>query len=474
MSNDYFNAAIDTLLTRFALGRAEQVNAIFAQIAAGFEKLPSEAAIKQARVTHGVDTGAANAYVVTLPYPISAYVDGLTVSFIATNGNTGPSTINVDGNGVVSITDPSGSALASGDIPLNGVVTLRFSGTGFQKETTPAGSAAAALASATAAADSATTAGTQATAAAGHATTAGDAATDAQTAQGLSETARDASQAAQALAEAATAGIYWKAPVLVSTTANITLSGEQTIDGVLTSASRVLVPFQSDASENGIYVSAAGAWTRATPLDTWAEFPGAAVIVKQGSTYADTAWLCTVNDGGTLGVTDITWDAFGVGDMRKADNLAGLADKAAARGNLDLLNSGGTDNALLKQNGTTGGTQTTGVVVDNDNNMTGHGAGQRIITGTTGTIVGTDNGKTLYCTNASLCTLTVPQTSTEAIAAGFQCTIVAMGAAGVALDYEGTDTGNGSTDNMVLAQWGVVWLNKYTAGSPNAYIVAGV
>ena len=56
----------------------------------------------------------------------------------------------------------------------------------------------------------------------------------------------------------------WKTAVLVATTANITLSGEQTIDGVLTSASRVLVKNQtSSPANNGIYVSASGAWCRA-------------------------------------------------------------------------------------------------------------------------------------------------------------------------------------------------------------------
>lgn len=67
--------------------------------------------------------------------------------------------------------------------------------------------------------------------------------------------------------QAAQAGQLPKAPSDVVSTSNITLSGEQTIDGVLTSTSRVLVAGQTNSDENGIYVSAAGAWARAADHD---------------------------------------------------------------------------------------------------------------------------------------------------------------------------------------------------------------
>ena len=55
-----------------------------------------------------------------------------------------------------------------------------------------------------------------------------------------------------------------KAPCVAATTANITLSGEQTIDGVaVVSGDRVLVKDQTTANENGIYVAASSAWSRA-------------------------------------------------------------------------------------------------------------------------------------------------------------------------------------------------------------------
>jgi hypothetical protein len=48
-------------------------------------------------------------------------------------------------------------------------------------------------------------------------------------------------------------------------------------------------------------------------MDVWAEIPGAVVGVEEGATYADTAWLFTANQGGTLGTTSITLTSFGAG-----------------------------------------------------------------------------------------------------------------------------------------------------------------
>jgi hypothetical protein len=72
--------------------------------------------------------------------------------------------------------------------------------------------------------------------------------------------------------------------VLVATTANITLSGEQTIDGVLTSASRILVKDQAAPANNGIYVTAAGSWVRAGDANSVEEFVlGRSVYVQSGT-----------------------------------------------------------------------------------------------------------------------------------------------------------------------------------------------
>lgn len=108
------------------------------------------------------------------------------------------------------------------------------------------------------------------------------------------------------------AGLDPKGSCVVATTANITRSAPQTIDGVAVIAGdRVLVKDQTAPAENGIFVVAAGAWTRATDMDTWAEVPGANVWIEQGSTNSDKSYVCTANAGGTLNTTAITWTQFG-------------------------------------------------------------------------------------------------------------------------------------------------------------------
>lgn len=119
----------------------------------------------------------------------------------------------------------------------------------------------------------------------------------------------------------AVTGISWKTAVLVATTANITLSGEQTIDDFLTSSSRVLVKNQTSSQNNGIYVSNSGAWTRSTDMNTWLQVPGAATFVQEGTVNADIGYVCTSAPGGTLGTTPITFVQFSSAGAYLADGV---------------------------------------------------------------------------------------------------------------------------------------------------------
>lgn len=103
-----------------------------------------------------------------------------------------------------------------------------------------------------------------------------------------------------------------KPNVRAATTANINLSnpGTAIFDGItLSNGELLLVRAQSAAAENGIYTftGSGTALTRIASMDLWAEVPGAITTVDEGTTYADTMWLCTANAGGTLGTTSITW-----------------------------------------------------------------------------------------------------------------------------------------------------------------------
>lgn len=93
-------------------------------------------------------------------------------------------------------------------------------------------------------------------------------------------------------------------PVLVATTADIVLSGLQTIDGVSVTANRrVLVKNQVTASQNGIYVAGTGAWSRATDMAAGATaLPGSIVAVTAGTSQGDTLWTISSPNQGSAPV----------------------------------------------------------------------------------------------------------------------------------------------------------------------------
>lgn len=92
------------------LARAEQVATEYTSVQAGFAVLAIQ----------GTDSGSANTYVVTTTGgPSGSYADGNIVEFKAVNANTGASTLNVNGIGVVNLTSSNGQSLAGGSITAN-------------------------------------------------------------------------------------------------------------------------------------------------------------------------------------------------------------------------------------------------------------------------------------------------------------------------------------------------------------------
>lgn len=110
-------------------------------------------------------------------------------------------------------------------------------------------------------------------------------------------------------------GTDWKNSVRAATTANITLSGTQTIDGIsLIAGDRVLVKDQSSAAQNGIYVVASGAWARSSDANTNALVTsGMAVMVTEGTVNGDSQWRLTTNDPITLDTTALSFAQIGAG-----------------------------------------------------------------------------------------------------------------------------------------------------------------
>ena len=109
-------------------------------------------------------------------------------------------------------------------------------------------------------------------------------------------------------------GIDVRASCRVASTANIVLSTGTalTIDGVVTVAGdRVLVKDQTTTTENGIYVVAAGAWSRAADADSSAEVTaGMFTFVSEGTVNADAGFVLTTNDAITLGTTALAFAQF--------------------------------------------------------------------------------------------------------------------------------------------------------------------
>jgi len=95
-----------------------------------------------------------------------------------------------------------------------------------------------------------------------------------------------------------------------ATTGSITIAnpGTAVFDGItLTSGQILFVRAQSTTAQNGLYTfnGSGSALTRISQMDVWSEVPGAFFSVDEGSTYADTIWLCTSNSTGTIDVTSV-------------------------------------------------------------------------------------------------------------------------------------------------------------------------
>lgn len=119
-----------------------------------------------------------------------------------------------------------------------------------------------------------------------------------------------------------TSGVAIKAPADLATTANITLSGEQSIDGTTTNESRVFVKNQTTTSANGIYRSDDGAWTREPDFNGNRDVvPGTIITVFGGSTLTDTMWRVTNTGTITIGTTGLTFERAIVNDSASVSFL---------------------------------------------------------------------------------------------------------------------------------------------------------
>ena len=191
--------------------------------------------------------------------------------------------------------------------------------------------------------------------------------------------------ATKAYVDGIASGLDVKASVRAATTASITLSGEQTIDGVsVVAGDRVLVKDQTAGENNGIYVASASSWTRSSDADSNAEVtPNLFTFVEEGTANADSGWTLSNNGSITLGTTELTFSQFsGAGQITAGDGLT---------------KTGNTINAV----GTAGRVSVSADAIDIDSNYVGQNTITTVGTITTGTWEGTDVGVAHGGTGAS-------------------------------------------------------------------------
>jgi hypothetical protein len=239
------------------------------------------------------------------------------------------------------------------------------------------------------------------------------------------------------------AGLHWKDSCRVASTGNLTLSGTQTVDGVaLQAGDRILVKAQSTGSQNGVYVVAAGAWSRSSDMDAASEFPGAAMFIREGTVNADSGYVCS-NDTVNLGSTAITFVQFtGGASLTGGDGITITGNTIS----VDLIDSGSglefsggelriaasaVTNAMLagsiddgKLNTITGANKVSGSAVQ--------------LAGTNATLVNDSGLKVRLVSNKGL----------EAVASGLQ---IKLDGASLALGASGISVAPGGVSNAMLA-----------------------
>jgi len=138
-------------------------------------------------------------------------------------------------------------------------------------------------------------------------------------------------------------GLKPKQSVKAATTGAITIaSAPSSLDTVtLTSGDRILVKNQALSRENGIYIfnGTGNPLTRALDMDSWAEVPSAYLFIEEGATLADTFWVCTSDQGGTLDTTAIVWVQFSTAGTYTASNGITLASNDFSLGGALIQNT---------------------------------------------------------------------------------------------------------------------------------------
>ena len=130
MTNSFYTPST---VTEHTTARGSDINAITSAVETAFDKLPTEANIKQGTINfQPTDTGSANTYVIVMAdttIPISSYPDGFECSFRPANNSSGASTLNVNSIGATAIKQYDGTPIEAGDISTTRICKVRYNST---------------------------------------------------------------------------------------------------------------------------------------------------------------------------------------------------------------------------------------------------------------------------------------------------------------------------------------------------------
>lgn len=223
------------------------------------------------------------------------------------------------------------------------------------------------------------------------------------TVTGLPTPVNGSDAVSKSYADALVQGLSFKQAVSAATTADIVLSGEQTIDGVvLVAGERVLVKNQDDDTENGIYIVDSSNWVRSTDADTGTELVGAYVFVSSGTNNDNTSWAQISPAPITVGSSAIVWNQFsGAGSYTAGTGLSVSGTEFSLQTPVTTVNGGtGTNSAPTAGQvliGTSSGTFTPALI--------GNGSGIDVTSGN-GAILIDNTGALSFNTRTGNITLT--------------------------------------------------------------------
>ena len=264
----------------------------------------------------------------------------------------------------------------------------------------------------------------------------------------------------KAYADALIQGLSFKQSARAATTADITLSAPQTIDGVAVIAGeRVLVKNQTDPTENGIYVAAAGAWVRSIDADVGAELVGAYIFIQEGTINANTSWAQISPAPITIGTTPIVWNQFsGAGTYTAGTGLNLSGTQFSLETPVTTVNGGtGTNSAPTAGQvlvGTSSGTFTPVLI--------GNGSGISVTSGS-GSVSISNTGVLSFNTRTGAVTLTSGDVTS---ALGYTPVNKAGDTMTGALTVTGTITAENTDSSLVIA-------GGATSGSPVTITATG-